>query len=314
MRKGVMATLMLGTALILAGCGDDAGGAAAELEKGQVVATVGGQDITIHELNAELQGVALPTGERRKAIEQAALQQIVNRRILADIARERGIDETPAFVLQKKRTEEALLVQLLQQQLASKIQPPTREQADAFIRQNPNLFAERKVFTIDQIQFEQPEDLRTLAAFEPLQTMDEVESKLIQDGVEYRRLPATLDAVGANPELIAQVLKLPPGEVFLIPTGRAVLANRVTDTRVEPFTGDRAVQYAMQILQQQKLATAAGTELDATLKKARDEVQYQKGYAPPEPKQAPGAAPAAPGAAPAPGATPAPAATTTPAG
>ena len=304
MRKGVIATLMLGTALILAGCGDDAGGAAAELEKGQVVATVGGDDITIHELNAELQGVALPTGERRRAIEQAALQQIVNRRILADIARERGIDETPAFVLQKKRTEEALLVQLLQQQLASKIQPPTRDEADAFIRQNPNLFAERKVFTIDQIQFEQPEDLRTLAAFEPLQTMDEVESKLIQDGTEYRRLPATLDAVGANPELIAQILKLPPGEVFLIPTGRAVLANRVTDTRVEPFTGDRAVQYAMQILQQQKLANAASADLDETLKKARDKVQYQKGYAPPQPKQAPGAAPA-PGATPTPAATPA---------
>lgn len=313
MRKGVIATLMLGTALMLAGCGDDAEGPAAELEKGQVVATVGGEDITIHELNAELQGVALPTGERRRAIEQAALQQIVNRRILAGIARERGIDETPAFVLQRKRTEEALLVQLLQQQLASKIQPPTRDQAEAFIRENPNLFAQRKIFTIDQIQFEQPEDLRTLAAFEPLQTMDEVESKLIQDGVEYRRLPATLDAVGANPELISQVLKLPPGEVFLIPTGRAVLANRVTDTRVEPFTGDRAIQYAMQVLQQQKLATAASSELDETLKKAREEVKYQTGYAPPEPKQAPGAAPT-PGASPTPGATPTPAATATPAG
>ena len=82
MRKGLAASFMIGTALLLAGCGDKTDGAG-ELEKGQVVATVNGKDVTIHELNAELQGVALPSGEKRKQIETAALQQIVNRRILA---------------------------------------------------------------------------------------------------------------------------------------------------------------------------------------------------------------------------------------
>ena len=104
MRNKIMAGLLMGTALVLAGCGK--GGA--EPEKGQVVATINGKDVTIHELNAELQGANVPaniSADQKKQIEQAALQQVVNRRILADIARERGLDKTPMFLLQEKRAE-----------------------------------------------------------------------------------------------------------------------------------------------------------------------------------------------------------------
>lgn len=291
-------TAALSAALLLAACGgsDDAtnGGEAAALEKGQVVATLDGEDITVHELNAELMGVALPSGERRRAIEQAALQQIINRKILADVARERGLDKTPMYILQERRADEALLVQLLQRDIASKMQQPTREQAERYIAENPQLFAERKIYTLDQIQFQQPEDIRRLQAFEPLTTMDQVEAKLIEDRIQYRRAPAQLDSVGANPELIAQINRLPAGEIFLIPTGQVVLANLITGTKTEPFTGDAAIAYATRQLQQQQLSQAASRELDEKLKKARETVQYQEGFAPPKaPAAGAGKAPAA---------------------
>src|SRR5579875_1248809 len=125
MRKTIMAGLMMGSALLLlGGCGGKKG--AESLDKGQVVATVDGKDITTGELNAELMGVNVPQGERGKAIQQAALQQIVNRTILADLARDRGLDKTPMYLLQVRRGEDSLLVQMLQRQLASQIKPPTR--------------------------------------------------------------------------------------------------------------------------------------------------------------------------------------------
>lgn len=297
MNKLYATSAALAAALVLAGCGggDDAakGGAAAELEKGQVVATIDGEDVTVHELNAELMGVALPSGDRRKAVEQAALQQIVNRKILADIARERGLDKTPMYILQERRADEALLVQMLQRDIASKMQQPTREQAERFIVENPALFAERKIYSLDQIQFQQPEDIRKLAAFEPLTTMDQVEGRLIEDRIQYRRAPAQLDSVGANPDLIAQVNKLPAGEIFLIPTGQVVLASQITSTKTEPFTGDAAIAYATRLLQQRQLSQAASQQLDEKLKKARESVKYQAGYAPPKAPEGAGKAPAA---------------------
>lgn len=290
----VSAALMAGTALLLAGCGKKEG----EIEKGQVVATVDGKDVTVHELNAELQGANVPqnmTAEQKKQFEQAALQQVVNRRILADIARERGLDKTPMFLLQEKRAEEQILVQMLQRQMSSAVKAPTSTEVADFMAQNPDLFAERKIFTIDQIQFEAPKDPNLMRKYQPLTTMDQVESTLKSDSLQYKRAPATLDVATANPELVQQVLKMPPGEIFIIPAGRVMIANKITETKVQPLTGPQAQQLATAMLQQKKFQDLIKRDLEPKVKKAEGEVKYQAGFAPPKKPDAPAAgAPAVP--------------------
>jgi peptidyl-prolyl cis-trans isomerase C len=281
MRRLMITAAATASLLALSACGgkDDA----AALDKGQVVATVDGKDITVSQLNAELSGVALPAGDQRKQVEIGALQGLVNRTILANIARQRGIDKTPNYVLQQQRADEALLVQMLQRDIASKIAPPTRDEAAKFMTDNPDLFAQRKIFTLDQIQFQMPQDVNKLRGYEPLKTMEEVESRVIEDGLEHRRQNSQLDSVGANPELIRQITKLPPGEIFIIPANGSVVANKILAAKLEPFTGERAEQYAMMMIQQKKVADATEKQLAETIKKAREAVKYQKGYEPPKP-------------------------------
>ena len=285
MRHLVFVAAAAVSVLALSGCGGK--GDVAALDKGQVVATVDGNDITVHQLNAELSGLAVPSGERRKQVEIGALQALVNRTILADIARERGIDKTPAYILQQQRTNEALLVQMLQRDIASKIAPPSRDEAAKFINDNPNLFAQRKIYLLDQIQFQMPDDVSKLKGFEPLKTMEEVQARIIEDGLEYRRQDSPLDSVGANPDLINQIGKLPPGEIFIIPSNGSVIANKIKSVRVEPFTGEKAEQYAMMLLQQKKVGEATEKQLADRIKKSRESVNYQKGYAPPKDAVAP---------------------------
>jgi peptidyl-prolyl cis-trans isomerase C len=295
MRRFLMAAAASASALVLASCGGN--DVAETLEKGQVVATVNDTDLTINQLNAELSGMALPQGEQRKQVEIGALQGLVNRTILADIARERGIDKTPEYVLQEQRAKEGLLVQLLQRSIASTIAPPSADEVTKFMADNPVFFAQRKIYTIDQIQFERPKDLNLLKGYQPLKTMDEVESRIIEDGLKYRRGPAQLDAIGANPQLIAEIEKLPPGEVFIIPSGQGIVASRVVSTKVEPFQGEVAQNYATNMLQQKKVGEVTEKQLAEKIKKAREAVKYQKGYEPPKlppPAAAPAAAPAAP--------------------
>jgi EpsD family peptidyl-prolyl cis-trans isomerase len=285
--SGLLAGTML---LALSACGKK--DAAAELEKGQVIATVDGKDITIHELNAELQGVQLPSGDQRKMFEQQALQQIISRRILADLARERGLDKTPQYILQERRADDAILVQMLQRSIASTIQPPTRSEAQKYMDDNPELFAQRKVYMVDQIQFEAPSDVSKLKAYQPLKTMEDVQARLDQDHFRYKRAPGQIDSLAVPPQLLQQIQKIPAGEVFIIPVpNRPILvANKITETKVVPFTGDQAMAFAMQQIQAKKLNDLATKELEGKVKAARDAVKYQPGYAPAKPG-APAAAP-----------------------
>lgn len=299
MRSFALSAATIALALSLSACG---GKEEASLEKGQVLATINGVDVTTNELNAELAGAQLPpAGEQRKEIERQALQALVDRTILAGVARERGVDKSPTFIAQKRRAEENLLVQILQRDIANKIPQTTPAEAKKFMESNPQLFAERKIFQLDQIQFEIPKNLNILKSYEPLNTMDEVAQQLTRDGLKFRRAPGSLDPATTDPAVLKELLSKPEGEIFIIPANGALVATRITSSKPEPLAGPRAEQFATGIVRQRKIAEATKKDLEDRVKKARETVKYQEGYAPPkQPAGAPAAPSAVPAAAPAP--------------
>ncbi|WP_213980520.1 EpsD family peptidyl-prolyl cis-trans isomerase [Sphingomonas sp. dw_22] len=287
-------------ALSLAGCH---GGKKDALDKGQVVATVDGDEITIFELNAELQGAPIPAGADRKVFEQAALQRVIERKILAKIARDRGLDKNPAFLLQERRAGELILAGMLRDQLASRVAQPTDNDIQQYIAAHPEFFAQRKTFSVDQVVFPAPASPDKLREFGPLKTLDQIIQKLTADGTKFQRGSGKIDTLAIPPEAAKKIAGLPAGEVFILPAREGVTANVVTQVNVEPLAGDQARAAATNAIRAERFAKAADSQLGEIVKKAKADVKYQPGYGPP--KQAPGA-PAAPGTP----AVPAPAAAT----
>lgn len=278
MRARFLASIAIGSLLLLSACDKKSG----ELDKGQVVATVDGHDITIHELNAELAFSNMPRDADRRQFEAAALQRIIDRKIISDIARERKLDKTQNFVLQKMRVEDMLLVAMLQRQLVSKLGPPSRTEAEAYIEAHPGMFAQRTIYMVDQITF-QPTDIAMLKAIAPMKTLDQLQQFLVEKGARYRRAPGTLDAARMDPTMLEQLQKLPAGEVFVIPVRGELVASTIISSRIDPLIGEPAVRFAMGLVQRQRLQDVAKTQLDPEIKKARASVVYQKGYGPAKP-------------------------------
>jgi peptidyl-prolyl cis-trans isomerase C len=261
---------------------------------GQVAATVNGQEITQLELNAELAGVNLPTDPKaRKAVEIRALQAIIGRTLLAQAAKQQGLDKTPEFAMQRTRADEILLGQALQSKLAKDVPPPTSEEVSRFILDNPDIFDQRKIFTVDQIRMAQPTDPDFMKKIQPLNTMPDVEALLTSEHVDYRRGTAQLDAVGADPKVIAAVVKLPPNTVFVIASGGGLLINEITGVKVQPLTGDDATKYATALLTRQHVQEALSRQVKSIFSQGAASVRYNPTYQPPK-SPAPAAASSAP--------------------
>ncbi len=291
---GSAATAML----LVASCGKKG----ADTPAGQVVATLDGKDITIHELNGEVSTLPNRGGDApRKLVESVALERVLGRKILVAEAKSRKLDQNPQFILARERAEDGLLVQALQGDVASKVPPITREAAQKFISDNPNVFGDRKIFTLDQIQFLRPANFATLG-LKDAKSMGEVEKLLIDANIEYRRAPQQVDALTVNPGLTAEILKITSAnksEPFMFadqPPGApapVIYINLVTDTKTLPFTGEKAIAYAQQVLQKQEVQKKLVAELKRLTDAAKSKTVYAKGYGPPVfPK--PGDAPAAP--------------------
>jgi EpsD family peptidyl-prolyl cis-trans isomerase len=269
----------------LAGCGKKQPG-------GQVVATVKGKEITSIELRNEMNGFTAPTAEIRKAAEQQALNAIITRKVLAQAAEKAGIDKTPGFAQQEQRLKEVLLVQSWQSQIAKDVPPPSREEVDKFIADHPDLYSARKVFIVDQIRFPRPADPAIIEAFRPLKTLDDVSAFLASKSIPSRAGEDQLDAFALDPNVVTQLMKLPPGEVFIVPNGNILVANRIKETRVVPVPNDQAVKHATAYLKGQRTQEAMQRQFGGIMQAAKKDVVYSKAYEPKAPP-AKGAAPAA---------------------
>jgi EpsD family peptidyl-prolyl cis-trans isomerase len=275
----ILAAGLASAALIaLAGCNR---GGTESAPTGQVIAKVGGQEITQRELTAELNGFTSQDEATTKKAQEAALQAIVNRKLLAHAAKEAGIEKSADFQLMQHRADELMLAQAYEQQIASKLPKPSQQEVQQYIAQHPNTFAQRKIFVLDQIKIPRSTDRKILDRLKPLHSNDEVEQALLSAGVDYAREPATLDASTAPPALTDQIVRIGSTEPFVLPSGNSITINQVKESRTVPFTGAPATELAQKALMSDRVSKAIKARMDE-LKKAAGGVQYQAGYAPPK--------------------------------
>lgn len=250
----------------------------AKAPTGQVVATIGDREITFRQLHAELDGFAPGTPDVQKAGEREALDRILQRSILADAARKQGLDKDPDFILLSERANDALLVEMLQKKIITNVPPPTTEEAEQFAEAHPNIFAERKIFDVEQIRIARPADPGILPKLRPLNTLDEIAAFLTQHQISFQRGTNTIDAVGISPKLVDAIVAMPAQEVFIIPTGNVVLINRISNTRTEPFTGDKATKYALYLLRTQHAQDAVQKAFNVILAASKGQIHLNKDF------------------------------------
>jgi hypothetical protein len=86
------------------------------------------------------------------------------------------------------------------------------------------------VYIVDQLQCGAPP--KELAPqLQPLHQLAEVEALLRKNGISCLRGRAYFDTNAADPRLVAGINNLPPGEIFVIPAGQAVLFNQIVGKR-----------------------------------------------------------------------------------
>jgi len=264
---------------------------------GQVAAVVNGDEITLQEINAELGGMTPPSGVSKEALQQQALQRIIERRLLAQVARDDGIEKTQDYLLRERQLRDALLVQLLGQKTERALKIPDEQQVDSYIASHPTMFADRKVYAIDRIQFAVPEDPSRLKALEDDHSMAAVADRLRSLGIEFRRDAGQMDSAQIPAQMLQRIQSLPPGEPFVVPENGVVTVGLITGERSDPISGAQARQIAQQAMRNEQLQQT----LDQRLKQSRQtaDIEYQEGFAPPKDANAAGDAPASKTAEPA---------------
>lgn len=279
----VSALALTSLSLMLAGCQKKA--------EGQVVAIVNGEEITLNELNSEISELNVPASADKKAVRAQVLQQMVNRRLLAQAAKDAGLDRDPAYISQERRMKERLLVSMYGKKAFDTVSVPDTGKVDQYISTHPAMFADRKRYRLDQVAFDPPADMNKLKELEGVHTMDGVVGWLNKNGIKFQRGAAALDSAGVPPETMKKIIALPAGEPFVIPNNGKIFVSVITGSEPVVLTPEQARPMATQVMRQEELNKIGEERLKEAKGKAK--IEYQPGFEPPADKAAAGGAAAA---------------------
>jgi peptidyl-prolyl cis-trans isomerase C len=268
--------------LALAGC-DKLKGMAGGGGSGPVAATVNGEKITVAQVDAELKASGDEAAAKDPALRQVAVQRIIARKVLADEARKEKLDATPEAKILKNAAAETFEATLVQRDALAKVKPPTDAEVQAFIQQNPAMFANRMLYVLEEAQLEKAPDAATQAALKPVDAYDGVLKVLAEHGINVRRGTAQLDTLQIDPRLTDALAKLPPGNAIVLPAPPTVAVARVLGSKPQPLTGPQAEAIARQVMVNQRRQKAVNDRMQGLIKAAEAHTTYGAGYAPPKP-------------------------------
>jgi EpsD family peptidyl-prolyl cis-trans isomerase len=212
---------------------------------GQVAATVDGDEITVSELRMEMAGAP-----QTPQMQQAALQQLIGRKLLLKEAERQKLDDGPAAAAARSRAEETALAQLLGSKLASQANVDTSQNAiDQFISSHPTQFAGRKLISAEQLVVSGGTPA-LLAQISGLKSLPAVEAMLTQANVPFIKTQAVIDTAVLPPEVATKIASLSSDQIFAAPAQNgAIQVSRVLGSRPLPLAGDEARTAARSLIE-----------------------------------------------------------------
>jgi EpsD family peptidyl-prolyl cis-trans isomerase len=240
--RACRAAISVACLLVVAGCNAQKPQQQAAQSKGQVIAKVGNEDVTIHELQNEYRLAGIAPDKVTEQITRALLEEITRRKSLAQKAIAGGLDREPTVLLDILRGREQILATaVLQRDIQVRVAGIGRTEIDRYINANPERFARRARFDVEQITMNaiaaRPEFME---AVKDATSLDTVEKKLVQDNIPFSRGSGSIFSGDLPPELLTRLRNRKDTDIFFVRAGNGGTFFRIKAEVPDPLTGDMA--------------------------------------------------------------------------
>jgi peptidyl-prolyl cis-trans isomerase C len=262
--KPGMAKLVLMIALIglVAGCGKKSSD---DHKSSQSIVSVDGEEITVHQVNNELQRANVQAAQQEAASRQI-VQGLVDRQILLQAARKEKLDRKPQVMQAIENAKMQIVEQAYLQERVSNVAKPTSAEIDEYRAQHQDIFANRKIYVTDEavftLQADSKNKLQEIAKSE--KTLKDLEAWLKANQIKYALKRVAHAAETLPPQLLTQFSKMAVGQMVFIgangPNAQA-MAVSMAEIKEMPIAEKDSKPLIERILTEQKRKETAEAEM-----------------------------------------------------
>lgn len=262
---GAVLCAMIGMGL--SGCGDKGHDAKAS----QSLVSVNGKEITVHQLNEELARANVQAAQKDAASKQI-LNALIDRQLLEQAALKAKVDRDPNVMQAIERAKSQIVAQAYLQSKVANISKPGKAEVEAFYKENPAVFSDRKMVEMEQLLIETKfinDEFK--AALGNFKTLQEVSAWLDAKGIQYDRGEVSRSVAELPPQISERLKDARKGQLFVIGMGPRTMLVLMDAIKESPVSLSDATPQIEQVLLNKKRKEAGENEI----KQLRDQAKIE---------------------------------------
>ncbi|CAN0348502.1 unnamed protein product, partial [Phaeothamnion confervicola] len=252
---------MLTACLLVAACRKSGGDA---MPASQVAVRVNDVEITVHQLNQVLSRAGALSPEQSKAASRRALDQLVDQQLLVQKASEAKLDRSPEVMAALDASRRQILAQAyMEKAVAGAVAKPGTDEVRKFYDARPELFAERRIYRLQELAANVGADkLPALAELiGKTKNLNDVVAFLRTNDIKFNAKSVVRPAEQLPLDALPMLAKMKDGEIAAMRTsGHLTIVQRVSAV-LTPLNVEEATPYIEQFLATQKRNELAGAEI-----------------------------------------------------
>jgi EpsD family peptidyl-prolyl cis-trans isomerase len=267
---------LLVSALAVTACGN---GSSEKKPATQVAAKVNGGEVSVHQINFILQRTPSIPADQVDGARRQVLEGLIDQELAVQQAVEMKLDRTPNVMQMLEASRREVLARAYLEQVGGGGAKPSATEVRAYYNDHPDLFAKRKVYRLEEINFAGTPELvgRVKEQLARGKTSADVLAALRADGVVVSGGVAVKAAEQISLDALPRLAAAKEGQPQLFEdAGKAAIVT-VLATKSEPMEESRALSYIESYLsnkQKSERATEAMKQL-----RAKAKVEYAGDFA-----------------------------------
>ena len=229
--------LVVATAVLLVGCGEKKDKAAS-----QTAAKVNKDEITVHQINFVLQQQRNLRPDQTDAASKQILDRLVEQQLALQKADELKLDRDPRVVQQMEAARREILARAYVEKVGEAAPKPTAEEIKKYYDDKPELFRERRVYSIQEIAIEaQPDQLQELRdKLSAAKNINEFVDYLKAAGLRFSGNQAVRAAEQLPFNTLEAMSRMKDGQAMVVPSPTGAQVIVLAGSRMQPASEEQS--------------------------------------------------------------------------
>ncbi len=236
MRHTICTATVVASALLLAACSGH------KKDATQSAARVDGTEITVHQINYRLQRERGLRPEQMEEAGRKVLEQLIDEQLLVERAEKVKMDKEPEAEQALAASRREVLARSYVEQSAQSVPAPSDTAMHAYFDANEALFANRRVYTLQEYLAKVPEDRITAlrALVDGGKSSTDIEAWFKAENVPFRGQQSTHPAEQIPMNSLKALAATQDGHGLVVSAGSQVHVTYITASTPSPVTFDKA--------------------------------------------------------------------------